>query len=536
MKQLCGIFDLNSGQFEDKSKEVYKYINEECEVYIYGKIRLKQDEVNGELLWENYKNCGNKITENINGIYIFIIFDKRKEELHIFQDRTTSPVTLYYSVNNNKVYLGTSLKWLLKESEIERKFNESVIEEFFTNGFIYGKETLLENVYKMKSFTSLAISKDEIQEVPVKYFVKEMTKGEALDAWETTLTDEISRCLANKNEINIPLSSGYDSNYIAHIASRQGNKPINAYSIGGKFGKNELPLVKENVTAYNNMKLSTTLTDEFTLSNLPDIVWRLEGAVYEVGIFLQYELPKLVSKSGKKSLICGECADQVMNKYYLENNRLFVTKKEGQPVYYEFSEYPYIFGSYLILKKNGILSNSFGIETEYPFLNEEFVSIAHALRDINEKDKRIHIAICQERLPETVVNNISKIGGATDFHSLFSCKEDIEAFISNVEKSEFYQKYASTIEKMSYIEKEKQTGIKKLKTKIRNLVLDKLHINEEVRKQSAYYFEEIKLKEYMCCVYMMLFDKLFISGQYDNKLDFEGINVSLNELLSCYVR
>lgn len=531
MKQLCGIFDLQNGLYSDESKDIYKYANEESEVYLYGKIHWGQNNIDGKLLWDSYKRYGNNLTEQIAGIYILIIYDKRRKALQVFQDRTTSSLTLYYTTFDSKVFLGTSLKWLLKESGMDRKINDAVLEDFLVNGFIYGKETLIKNVYKIGAFTSILLQKDKIEEVAVKYFADNLSKGEALDKWEGALSNAISHSFADKEEINLPLSSGYDSNYIAYIASKNANKAIHAYSVGGKFGKNELPMVEENVSAYRSMTLSTTLTDELTLLNLPDIVWRLEGAVYEVGIFLQYELAKLVYQSGKKSLICGECADQVMNHHYLDDERIFVPSKKDMPIYYEFSEYPYIFGSYLILKKNGIMSNSFGIETEYPYLDEEFVSIAHSLKDINQKDKRIHIAICREQLPTAVIKNIAKTGGATDFHSLFACKADLDRFVANIEKCEFFNKYMSLIKKISYVEREKQTGIKRIKTKIRNVVLDVCHINEADRKQTAYYYEEIKLKEYMCCAYLMLFDKLFISGEYDDKLDCEGIDVSLTELM-----
>ncbi|WP_461879756.1 asparagine synthase-related protein [Fusicatenibacter sp.] len=531
MKQLCGIFDLQTNQYCNKSKDIRKYANEECEVYFYGKVKLDQNDIDEVLILDSYKKYGDTLTEHITGIYILIVYDKTEKKLQVFQDRTTSSLTLYYTLHNNKVYLGTSLKWLLRESEIERKFNDKVLEEFFVNGFIYGKETLMKNVYKIRAFTSLVIRENKVEEIPVKYFMNYMSKGEAIDKWDATLSNIVNQCLADKSEINIPLSSGYDSNYIAYIASTKCKRPINAYSVGGKFGKNEVPVVEENVSAYDNMKLNTSLTDEFTLSNFPDIVWRLEGAVYEVGIFLQYELAKLVFESKKNSLICGECADQVMNQYYLDEERIFIPEEKGTPVYYEFSEYPYIFGSYLILKKNGIISNSFGIETEYPYLDEEFVSIAYSLKNINEKDKRIHKAICQEHLPDIVLKNIAKIGGSTDFHSLFAGKDEISRFLSQVEKSDFYQKYIHMIKKLSYVEKERQTGIKKFKTKIRNVILDTCHINEAERKQSAYYFEEIKLKEYMCCVYLMLFDKLFISGEYDDRLDCEGIDINLNDII-----
>ena len=186
MRQLCGIFDFQKNQYADKSTEIRAYINKDFEVYVYGKIKVEQNDMTGELFWEIYQKYGNRITEQIKGIYILIIYDKIKKEVHIFQDRTTSPLTLYYTLNNNKIYLGTSLKWLLKESGIERKLNDNVIEEFLINGFIYGKETLIEKVYKIKAFTGLVIRKNQIEEIPVHYFINNMTKGEALGKWEAT--------------------------------------------------------------------------------------------------------------------------------------------------------------------------------------------------------------------------------------------------------------------------------------------------------------------------------------------------------------
>ena len=531
MKQLCGVFDLQTGQYEDMSNGICKYTDDVCEVYVCGNVQADRTDITGKLLWDTYKKWGNRLTEHISGLYILVLYDKNSHTLHIFHDRTTSPLTLYYTSNGTHVYLSTTLKWLLRKSDVERRFNDAVLEEFLVNGFIYGKETLIEKVYKLSAFKGLMIQTGEVQEFPVQYAQHHVQKGEALGRWETVLEESICKSFADKEEISIPLSSGYDSNYIAYIVSRNAKRPINAFSVGGKFGKNEVPVVEENAAEYSDVHLSTALTDEDSLSNFPDIVWRLEGAVYEVGIFLQYELAKLVHKNGKNLLICGECADQVMNQNYLRDDRIHITQKSEEPIYFEFSEYPYIFGSFLILKKNGLLSNSFGIDTEYPYLDDEFVSIAHSLREINKKDKRIHVAICQENLPDSVLKNIAKTGGATDFHSLFATNEEVERFIANIEGTEFFKRHSAEIKKHSYIEQEKQTGIKLIKTKIRNFVLDTLHINAAERKQTAYFLDEIRIKEYMCCAYLMLFDKLFISGEYDDQLDCEGINISLRDMM-----
>lgn len=531
MKHLFVTFDLNNGDFFEQSQDIYKWDEAEYTVLVFGKINVNDYDVDGELLWimhQKYKNC---IVEHLHGQYILVVFDKKGKKMYVYHDRTTSPVTLYYTMKSSKMFLSTSLKRLLKESNIVRALEESVLEEFLVNGFIYGKKTLIKNVYKLEAFRALVVQNGKVESVSMMYTVTEMSKGEALDKWESVLSKAIQSCFADKKEINMPLSSGFDSNYIAHIASTESNLPINAFSIGGKFGKNELPVVKENVSYYRGMQLYSSLTDSNTLSKFPDIVWRLEGAVYEVGVFLQYELARLVAASGKKNMICGECADQVMNLYYLEEERIHPKGNGKDALYYEFSEYPYIFGSYLILKKSGILANSFGIETEYPFLDDNFISIAHTLRNISGKDKRVHTAFCRERLHKAVVTNMTKTGGATEFHSLFNDRNEINRFYSAVEQSEFYTKYETIIKKISYIEKEKQFGITKLKTTGRNLLMDIMHLNKSGRKKDAYFFEEIKLKEYMNCMYVILFEKLFISGQYDEEMYKAGITDRLDDMI-----
>lgn len=531
MKYLFATFDLNNGDFLEQSQDIYKWNGVKYTILVFGKINVGDQGVDGDLLWSMYQKYGNCIVEYLQGQYILIIFDKKCKELHAYHDRTTSSVVLYYTTKSSRLFLSTSLKKLLIESNAVRVLEESVLEEFLLNGFIYGNKTLIKKVYKLEAFQALTVEKGKVESVSVRYPVDELSRGEALDQWEPILSKAIQSCFADKNEINMPLSSGFDSNYIAYIASTESNFPINAFSIGGKFGKNELPVVKENVSYYRGMQLYSSLTDSDTLSKFPDIVWRLEGAVYEVGVFLQYELASLVASSGKKNLICGECADQVMNLHYLEEERIHPKNNGKDALYYEFSEYPYIFGSYLILKKSGILANSFGIETEYPFLDDHFIPIAHALRNINGKDKRIHTAVCKECLSKSVVANMTKIGGATEFHSLFNDRSEINKFYSSVEQSDFYAKYEAIIKKVSYVEKEKQVGYTKLKTTVRNMLMDLMHLNESDRKKDAYFFEEIKLKEYMNCMYVILFEKLFISGQYDEEMHKEGITDRLNDMI-----
>ncbi|MBO4894793.1 MAG: hypothetical protein J5562_07765 [Clostridia bacterium] len=505
MKTLSGSYNLKTGEYSDFSEGVYSYVDGSLSVSVFGFAYTDGALNNGANLSVLYREHGADITKHLNGTYIVLFYDCDSGVLRVFHDRATSPVALYYAKNGGTVYFSTSLKDLLKKSGVERRFNESVVEEFLLNGFIYGDSTLVEGVKKLKAYKSLEVSGGTVKLNDAVYPMREMTPGQALDCFKQTLDDAVKNCIDGDETACFPLSSGYDSNYIAYVSTEICGKQSTAFSVGGKRGKNELPIVKENVKCYKNLELKSAVTDGSSLKNLPDIVYRLEGNVYESGIFLQYELMKLVSESGVKKLVCGECADQVMNVNYHKKGRIYPESPDGKPLYYEFSEYPYIFSSYLIFKKSGILANSFGIETVYPYLDENVISVCAPLGTISMKDKRVHVANCRACLNEEIFKNMSKKGGSTDCRSLFENDEEIKSFFKRIEGTEFYKKYSGLILSDSVFKKEKLSASKRIKTIIRNIILVMLH-----KKSDDSYLVEMKLRAYLCAAYLIIFKKLFI--------------------------
>ncbi len=512
MKQINGCFNLNTSEYTDFSENIYTYSAQNVSLYICGRAETDDTVNDGDSIIGLYREFGMKLTEHISGVYIAVIVDNSDKKLFVFHDRTTSSLTLYYTEIEGELYLSTSLKKLIVNSKLKAEFDDSHIGEFLTNGFIYGENTLVKDVFKLKAFHCLGVTDSKVKQHPVKYALAEMPENEALKNFKPVLDEAIKKSLDGVNDISMPLSSGYDSNYICHILTEKTDKKITAFSIGGKHGKNEVPVIVKNAEYYRNLSLETALTDSSTLKNLPDIVWRLEGSVYECGVFLQYELARLVNSMGKHILICGECADQVMNITYYSDERINVNTDgaSDKPVYYDFSEYAYIFGSFLILKKNGILSNSFDVETRYPYLDGEFVAVCEALKEVNGKGKPVHAENCNRCLPREVVDNMAKIGGSTDCRSMFDSEAQIKRFISDVKKTSFYREYKDVIRACSVTEKEKQTGITALKTGVRNAVL-----TVSGKRNNGGYFEEMLLREYLCVAYLSLFRELMTSGKYD---------------------
>ena len=531
MKLLAGTLDLQNAKFLSQGRGTASGQATELVMEALGQFFIKGKANDFQLLAESYLQDKENICAQLSGSYLIALYDVQKTALLLLQDRFGSPLSLYYCENAGKLFFSTSLKELLLRSAMPRELNEAVIEEFLLNGYIYGKETLLKQVFKLMPGNALYVQNGQVRQMEMRYPLKVLSPGSALSNWDNSLRLAVQACFAEEAEASLPISSGYDSNYILHVAATANVPNINAFCIGGKSGKNELPAVEDNMRHYPQAKLFAALTSQDTLQSFPDLVWRLEGAVYESGIFLQYELAKLVKANGKKSLICGECADQVMNEHFFSPERVRPNQSANDLLYYAFDEYPYVFASYLILKKNGILLNSHGIEGRYPFLNEDFISVAKALTLLNGKDKRCHVANCHSLLPGEILANLSKIGGSTDLQSLFDCSAEAQSIVDYVQQSDFYQRFQKQIRRQSYAAKVEQKGLAKIKTRLRNLLLSLLGLGRENRRKNAVFMREMQLKEFLCVLYLILFEKLIIKEEFGVPLNAEQCTLKLKEIL-----
>lgn len=110
----------------------------------------------------------------------------------------------------------------------------------------------------------------------------------------------------------LTLGSEYDSNFILFSLRKLTLNKIEAISVGG-IKINEIPQTKLIVDTYKNIVHNTKIIDRTAIDSFPDIVWRIEGYVFERGLFLQYELGKILNEININTVFLGECADQLLN-------------------------------------------------------------------------------------------------------------------------------------------------------------------------------------------------------------------------------
>lgn len=510
-----------------------EYKDDEVMIYLCGDIYCQKTKNDLKEIAACFKVKRETLNKYVSGLYNLVVFDTLQKEMFIFHDEKTSPINVYYTQVKGCLYFDTSLKQLLVESGVKRSLNEECLEDFLYNGYISTNGTLIKNVKKLGPFRTLYAKDGSAKELKTEYKEGSLTEEQAKAAWKERLENAVRKCIPEQDDVCMPLSGGFDSNYIAYALGKNTDRRINAFSIGGKKGKDELPRVRENARAYGNIDLFTELTDDKSLDNYCNIVWRLEGAVYEVGLFLQYELMKLCSKHNVRTLICGECADEGMNENFYTDEE-YVKDYSHKACYLTAKTHPYHFGTQMVLKKSAIMANSFGIESRYPYLDAEFMECERALGHLNGTDKSYHKSVCRELFSEQIVKNLSTTGGATECCSLFGSAADINAFMSRIEKSDFYRKYKKLINR------DKHAKYKEWISRLKRRITKKLNKkNVPGAKQAAggtssggvkHYLREMKLQRYFCYLYVILFDELFISGRYDSYMDNDELPIKLSDI------
>lgn len=269
----------------------------------------------------------------------------------------------------------TSLKKVMKLSHVPVTLNNKKIQEFMRNGFILDSNTLVTEINKLEYFSYISVN-NTLRICGIDYNdSNNFTKEQVLKNWDSMLRESILRVYSEAGEANITLSSGFDSNYILYTLANYTNSSINAFCIGGEKGINEIPEVTKIAKFYGiNLLVDTVMSQD--LEYFPDIVWRLEGSLFECGVILQYYLGRLLFQKGNTSIFCGESADEIMTfKYHSVNYNQFCNDKQ-KSVYFSYSDYPFYVTNSIVLKKNNLLLHSFGIHPRYPYKMSEIVEMS----------------------------------------------------------------------------------------------------------------------------------------------------------------
>lgn len=425
-------------------KQLFIEIDEELKFLLNN--GTEQTDGHGEALYYfgtimNPKNALEQIRRNIcrhealyHGIYgnYTIVYRDKLGKWRIFQDFFGGQMFLYYTKRDEKVYISSSVR-ILRDQFGDLEFNGAVADEFIYNGVLRGPHTLMRGVYKLLPQELICIEGGQIhmEKMEASFTDGEIDTTETLFNQEQRIIHEYIEKMRLCGSSCAAISGGYDSNLLMHLLNREGGW-VTAFSCGGARGADETKIARKICDHYPNASLHIAKVDSQILQKLPDLVEILEGSLYERGIFLQYVLAALASETGAKSILLGECADQIFNiNTYQERSDAFLM---------DYIRHPYELGALLVLKKSNLILNFFGISGLYPFADERMIHLAYRTRTQNGVSKEYQKQMCKDIFHPRVSELIKKDPGSTSLCALFDSTEAEDAFMAAVqENNEFYR-------------------------------------------------------------------------------------------------
>lgn len=354
--------------------------------------------------------------------FLHVNYEPDRHRLVVASDFFGTAFTTYLALEEDKFYISDSLFKIQRMLRRKSELNTDMLPHFFYNGFLPGSHTLIKGIYKLPPKKRVIAEDGAIRAEDYEMeFWGSCGEGRSLEKmYDEVMLQAVSTALPDTERYNLALSGGFDSNCLLHLIKQlKREAETDCYSVGGSVGIDETTDAAAIAGMYENLSFHRTMVTSDTLKHLDEIVYRLEGSVYERGIFLQYELAKMLHEDGCTHLICGECADQVFHvkSYGLTSEDRFL---------FGYQDTPYEMASYVVLKKSAVMLHSFGIRGIYPYLDEGVIRLGYMTRMENGDNKEFHKSQCKRLLPQVVFRNLKKIGGSTELLPLMDAGMDYE--------------------------------------------------------------------------------------------------------------
>lgn len=294
--------------------EIYNYKELAASLKTLGH-RFKSDS-DSEVILHLYEMHGEDCLSHLNGMFAFVIWDKKNKTLFGARDRLGIK-PFYYLKTEKELVFASEIKSILKYP-IDVSCNYCAVSDYLTFGFCLEDKTFFKDIFSLP---------------PAHYFLLKGGRFETKRYWSMPLGNEI--CDEGKAESEIKellfdavnlhlrsdvplgcyLSGGLDSSTVSIIASKFLKSPLKtftgAFDLEGYDERKYARIVASNINAELYEKIMSY--DEL-LHSIKDIIWFLDYPVVGPGAFPQYLISKLASQN-VKVVLGGQGGDELFAGY-----------------------------------------------------------------------------------------------------------------------------------------------------------------------------------------------------------------------------
>lgn len=281
------ILDLSNHGSQPMDFEHYTIVYN-GEIYNFREIRRELENCNysfssdsdTEVILKAFHKWGIKSVDKLNGMFLIVILDRKKNKVTIIRDRAGVKPCYYYYENDTFLF-SSELKSFHEHPGFERSINFSSLGDYLQYGYIAEPYSIFENTYKLESgfYLEIDISAKKVQKGKywdvMDFYNKPKIKigeEEALAEVENLMMSSFNYRMVSDVPVGIFLSGGYDSSIVTAMLQSERTEKLNTFTIGfEEKGFDEAPYAKAIASHLGTNHTEYYCTQKDALSIIPKL-------------------------------------------------------------------------------------------------------------------------------------------------------------------------------------------------------------------------------------------------------------------------
>jgi asparagine synthase (glutamine-hydrolysing) len=273
-----------------------------------------------EVILPLFKFFGIQGLKKLNGMFTIAIYDEQTKDLYLARD-LFGEKPLYYTQHGSSVFFASELKAFPINI---KKLSSTAIPEFLSFGFINGRRTFFEKIYKVQPGECIQFHLSQNRSHFFDHLsnhlaktkdLERLTEDELVEKLALQLPQIIERKLCGESSIGLFLSGGLDSSLLAAVAQKISAQPIFTYSMGfSQTNQDESTDALHVARAIGTTHHHQTFSLKEVAPVWQDMLEQLDEPIADPAFLPTFLLAKRAQKD-VKVVLTGEGADEIFSGY-----------------------------------------------------------------------------------------------------------------------------------------------------------------------------------------------------------------------------
>jgi len=274
-----------------------------------------------EVILEAYRAWGEDCLKQLNGMFAFCIFDRRRKRLFLARDRAGEKPLFYYCTNGEFVF-ASEVKAMMALPGFPRRLDVKALEFYLAYGYVPGEMCLLQGIKKLPQGHAMTYDLSENRlhvwrywQLPEHRPDDQASDEDLVDELEDILEDSVRRQLVADVPVGVLLSGGLDSSLITAMAARVSSQPVKTFTVSfpGHGSYDESPFARQVSQHFATEHIELECESQ-SVDLLPLLAKQFDEPIADSSMVPTYLVSKLIREHATVAL-GGDGGDELFGGY-----------------------------------------------------------------------------------------------------------------------------------------------------------------------------------------------------------------------------